>query len=472
VGPVDASTWPPIPRAKTSRLVPRISGLRAFELLARADPRQVLRWVADVWNRDPRRGAASPAPATFERPKTREETRRDPDAGRGARRLRPIVLVVGSWRPPNECHEGVVAWFGGLPERTLRVRLEERSKEAFMETYVGLDLSRKRIDWCAVDERRRPLGEGAVAPQGWGLAQLVRELGSSAVAVIESMNGARCVHDQLELAGWDVRIADAARAKALAPLACKTDKVDARVLAELGARDLVPEIWLPDPRVRSERELARFRIHLVKHRSMLKNRIHASLIAYGIECSVSDLFGRKGRALLDDAALPAAWRDSTEASLRLIESLDAEIDRCMRELSRQTLEHRYLPLLLTIPGIGPVLGYTIASEIGDITRFPSPRKLVGYTGLCPRVYQSGEHDRRGRISKHGPDYLRWALIEAAQTAGRSGHYRDLYQRTRERAGRQRGASIAAVTVARKLAQAIWWMLHRKQPFAPAGADRI
>ena len=81
-----------------------------------------------------------------------------------------------------------------------------------METYVGLDLSRKRIDWCAVDERRRPLGEGAVAPQGWGLAQLVREFGSSAVAVIESMNGARCVHDQLELAGWDVRIAGACAA--------------------------------------------------------------------------------------------------------------------------------------------------------------------------------------------------------------------------------------------------------------------
>jgi transposase len=352
------------------------------------------------------------------------------------------------------------------------VHLEERSKEAFMETYVGLDLSRKRIDWHAVDERRRPLGEGAVSPQGWGLALLVQQLGSSVVAVIESMNGARCVHDQLELAGWDVRIADAARAKALAPLACKTDKTDARVLAELGALDLVPEIWLPDPRVRGERELARFRIHLVKQRTMLKNRIHASLVAYGIECSVSDLFGRKGRKLLADAPLPAAWRDSTEASLRLIEALDTEISRCMGELSRQTLEHRYLPLLMTIPGIGPVLGYTIASEIGDITRFPTPHKLVGYTGLCPRVYQSGERDRRGRISKNGPEYLRWALIEAAQTAGRSGYYRDLYQQTRQRAGRQRGASIAALTIARKLAEAIWWMLHRKQHFAPAGANRL
>ena len=70
---------------------------------------------------------------------------------------------------------------------------------------------------------------------------------------------------------------------------------------------------------------------------------------------------------------------------------------------------------MTIPGIAWVLGYTIAAEIGDIARFPSPRKLIGYTGLCPRVYQSGEPDRRGPLRKNGPDYLRWALIEAAHT---------------------------------------------------------
>lgn len=82
------------------------------------------------------------------------------------------------------------------------------------------------------------------------------------------MTGARFVHDRLEQLGWDVRIADAQKVKGLAPLACKTDRIDARVLAVLGHRDLVPEIWLPDPRVRAERELARYRMHLVKHRSM------------------------------------------------------------------------------------------------------------------------------------------------------------------------------------------------------------
>jgi hypothetical protein len=99
------------------------------------------------------------------------------------------------------------------------------------------------------------------------------------------------VHDQLEELGWEVLIADAAKVKGLAPLACKTDKIDARVLAVLSQRDLVPEIWLPDPSIRRERELARFRLHLVKHRSMLKHRIHATLITFGHPCPVSDLFG-------------------------------------------------------------------------------------------------------------------------------------------------------------------------------------
>jgi transposase len=116
-----------------------------------------------------------------------------------------------------------------------------------------------------------------------------------------------------------------------------------------------------------------------------------------------------------------------------------------------------------------VLGYTIAAEIGDIHRFASPKKLVGYTGLCPKVYQSGATDRRGRLTHAGPKYLRWALIEAAQHACRHPIYRDRYQTTKRRLGKQRGAKVAQVDLARRLAEAIWHMLTRNQPFAAASA---
>jgi transposase len=314
---------------------------------------------------------------------------------------------------------------------------------------------------------------GAVPPDADGLAKLAQRLGDAPVlAVIESMTGARFVHDQLELAGWDVRIADAQKVKALAPLACKTDKIDARLLAELGRLELVPEIWLPDPGVRAERELARFRLHLVKHRTALKNRIHAVLTQHGLPCPLSDLFGTRGKELIGRYSIPEPWRSTVDASLHLIELLDEEVAEQERELRRRGADHRYIRLLTTAPGIGWVLGFTIASEIGEIDRFATPVKLIGYSGLCPRVFQSGATDRRGSLAKNGPRYLRWALIEAAHHAIRDPRYMPIRERARARHGAKRGTKIAAVTVARKLAESIWYMLTRDQPFAPAGADQL
>jgi transposase len=239
------------------------------------------------------------------------------------------------------------------------------------------------------------------------------------------------------------------------------------VLAELSRRDLVPEIWLPTPGVRAERERARFRLHLVRHRIALKNRVHATLLALGRPCPMADLFGAGGRALLQRLGLPEPWAGTLQASLALIDELDAQVSDCERELRRLGADHPYVPLLVTAPGIAWVLGSTIAAEIGDITRFASPKKLCGYTGLCPSVYQSGSRDQRGRLAKNGPKYLRWALIEATTHAARHPCYRDRYQATKQRLGRQRGPKVARVEVARKLAEAIWHMLTRNQPFAPA-----
>lgn len=338
--------------------------------------------------------------------------------------------------------------------------------------YVGLDLSRKRVDFDSLLDGGERYRRGEVPADRDGLRGLVRRLGDAGgpvLAVIESMSGARFVHDELELAGWDVRIADAYKAKGLAPLACKTDKIDCWVLAELARRDLVPEIWLPDPEVRAERELARFRLHLVKHRRSLKNRVHAILFQHGVPSPGSDLFGAGGRRLLARLALPEPWASTLNASLVLIDSLGEQIDACERELRRLGADHRYVPLLMTCPGIAWILAFTIAAEIGEISRFPSPRKLVGYTGLTPKVEQSGERDRRGPLRKNGPHHLRWALIEAAHTAGRDPRYRPIVERMRARHGRKRGSKIAAIEIGRRLSEAIWHMLTHERPFAPAGA---
>jgi transposase len=201
--------------------------------------------------------------------------------------------------------------------------------------YAGLDLSRQRLDVHVMNEAGEPVQVTTAPPDADGLRGLVRqtaEYGEPVAAAIESMNGARFVHDQLELAGWQVQVADAQKVKGLAPLACKTDRIDAWVLAELARRELVPAIWLPTPEVRAERERARWRLHLVRHRVALKNRVHATLLAFGRPCPTSDLFGSGGRQLLDRLRLPEPWAGTTAAAVALIDDLDEQVHGCEREL--------------------------------------------------------------------------------------------------------------------------------------------
>jgi transposase len=275
--------------------------------------------------------------------------------------------------------------------------------------HAGLDLSRKKLDVCLLSGRGVQLEQLVVAPDVESLRRLARRIdevhAEPVSAVVESMTGARLVRDTLEAEGWSVEIADAQKVEGLAPLACKTDRIDSMVLATLSHRDLVPAIWLPDPHIREERELARFRLHLVKHKSMLKHRVHSTLINFGRACPVTDLFGAEGRRLLERLEVPEPWRSNVTASVWLIDEFERQIADTNRRLKEGHADHPYVPLLMSAPGIGWVLAFTIAAEIGEIERFSSPQKLTGYTGLCPRVNQSGDADRRGPLSKHGPRYL-------------------------------------------------------------------
>jgi transposase len=338
--------------------------------------------------------------------------------------------------------------------------------------HAGSDLSRRRLDVCLLSEQGEQVDQLTAPPDVDSLRTLARRIdgvhGQHVCAVVESMTGARLVHDTLEQEGWSVEIADAQKVKGLAPLACKTDEIDSMVLAMLSHRDLVPAIWLPDPWVREERELARFRMHLVKHKSALKNRVHSTVINFGRPCPVSDLRGR------GPPAAGAARRPRTLARQR---DRIGPADRRPRAPDRgdqppAQARPRRPSLRAGAPyRAGDRLGPGVHDRGRDrrIERFSSPEKFVGYTGLCPRVNQSGEKDRRGPLTKHGPTYLRWALLEATMHALRHPAYRERYQLTKRRLGKQRGAKVAQVDVARRLARAIWHMLTRNQEFAPRGA---
>lgn len=336
--------------------------------------------------------------------------------------------------------------------------------------HLGLDLSRKRLDTCLMTDAGEVVATSQEGVDGYSLGRFADRLtgfGEPVRGVIESMTGARFIHDMLEDHGIDIEVADAAKVKGFAPVTAKTDRIDAAVLADLSRRDLIPAIWLPDPATRAARELSRFRIGLVKHRTMFKNRIHSVLMTHGIANPTTDLFGVEGRRLLNDLEVAEPWASNVAEAIEIIEDLNRRIERYRRRIIEMGLSYHYVEQLITIPGVGAVLGLTIAAEIGDIARFGSPQHLVSYTGLAPRVYQSGAVDRRGPLTKHGPKHLRWALIEATTHAARHRAYAERYLAIRQRLGPQRGPKIARIDVARRIAVAAWWMCTRNQPFAPA-----
>jgi transposase len=340
-----------------------------------------------------------------------------------------------------------------------------------MQQFVGIDWATRRARWCAVTPA------GAVIDEDWapadedGLAMLVARLGPQALACVEMMSGAAWVRERLEAAGWTVQIADARKAKAVGSLAAKTDKLDARVLAELARRDLVPQVHVPTFADRELKERLGRRMHLVRLRTSAMNRAHGVLSQFGVTLAFKRLRQPDRDELLIELGVPEVWRRSIAEAVGIVRELDERLIPIEQELRPLARADPRVALLVTIPGIGDLLGLTIASEIGDISRFPTARKLVGYSGLTPRVYQSGQKSRTGKLAKSGSTMLRWSAIEAAQQAWRpSNPWHQLYRDVKERCGGKGNPAKAAV--ARKVLIASWHVLALQQPFnasRPRGA---
>jgi transposase len=338
--------------------------------------------------------------------------------------------------------------------------------------YVGIDWAYRRAAWCARSAGGAISAEGFTPADEDGLAKLVVRLGTDVKACVEMMSGAVWVRDRLRSAGWQVEVADARRVKGIAPLACKTDRVDARVLAELCRRDLVPALWIPSLQERELRERLRRRAHLVRLRASAMNRVYGLGTQWGLRLSADRLRRRDGLEMLTRSDMPTVWQRSIEEALALVELLDQRIAPLDKELTPLARADRDVALLVTIPGVGDLLALTLAAEIADISRFPSARKLVAYAGMAPGVRQSGDRTTSGLpLSKAGSRTLRWAAVEAAQHAWReSNPWHQLYSDLCKRSGKNDAKSA----VARKVLTAAWHMLSLQQPFKPSrprGATR-
>ena len=244
----------------------------------------------------------------------------------------------------------------------------------------------------------------------------------------------------------------------------KTDRLDARTLAKLLWAGELEGVWRPDEHTRVLRRRLTQREQLMRALRRAKNEVHAALMRQlKGRPPMSDLFGVKGRRWLRALELPAEECEVVECSMRHVEFLEAEIAQVESKIAQQMLRSPEARRVMTVPGVNVICAATFLAATGDIARFKTSRRLVGYLGLDPKVRQSGSSQAgRGRISKQGSPMARWALCEAAFNAVRQpGPLHAFYARLRAR----RGHGIATVAAARKLAVLFWCLLTRGENYA-------
>jgi len=261
-----------------------------------------------------------------------------------------------------------------------------------------------------------------------------------------------------------VVVSNPRKTRAIAEAKVKTDKVDARILAQLLAADFLPETWVADDQTRMRRRLVARRTQLVRQRTRLKNQVHGILSRNLVPtCPHADLFSGVGRKSLSGKDLPAdEWR-SVEALLRQLDFHGDELAAVERDIAIDALDDPVVARLMTIPGVDVTVAVSVVAAVGDFSRFPSPDKLVAYLGLNPKVRQSGNSPAmHGRITKAGRSQARGMLVEAAFSAARApGPLRAFYNRIKTR----RGFQVATVATARKLTVLCWHLVTKNQDYA-------
>jgi len=337
--------------------------------------------------------------------------------------------------------------------------------------------SHKHYTWALVqDETGKVLREQRINHTRGALQSFLEGFEPGSPVAVETIGNWYWITDEIEAAGMVPRLVHARRAKVMSGSIDKTDKLDARGLNRLQRSGTLPTVWIPPRGLRDARELPRTRMVLVRQRTKLKNRIHANLAKYGLKTDgATDLFGVRGRRILGQCLkeLPVQTRYATVALLDELDHLHAkiaELEERMRELFSEitALDH-----IMTLPGVGFILGVVILTEVGDVERFPSASHLASYAGMTPRVHASGGRVRYGRTRSDVNHYLKWAYAEAANVAmmHRRRHPQRHVSRLYDRVKPRRGHPKAIGAVGRHLAEATYWMLTKHEPYRDPAAER-
>ena len=317
--------------------------------------------------------------------------------------------------------------------------------------YVGIDLHKKVIVLCVVNQERQVVQRKQLhCSEPDKIRKFFADLGPFQ-AVVEATASYEWLWQLLEPLADRLVLAHPKKMRIIAESTRKTDKLDAKILAEFLALGMVPEAYRPTPRQREHRTLVRHRVYLVRRLTGVKNKIRRILSNYNADRR--DLFSSsEGLQWLKEVKLSAADRlvvDDLVKEWKGQHHRIAHIDQQLKAFAKKgpVVEEEAREVLQSIPGVGTVTVDVVVSELGDVRRFRSQKKVVAYAGLVPGCRESAGKRKDLRITKEGSPLLRWALVEAAWRLVRcSARWRQTFENLRKRCGRKR----AVVAVARRL----------------------
>ena len=321
-----------------------------------------------------------------------------------------------------------------------------------MSRYVGIDLHRRRSVVVILDSDGTKVSSTRIENSPVALATAVVEAGSEPEVVLEATWGWYWAADVLEEAGARVHLAHPLGVKGFENRRVKNDDKDATLLADLLRMGSLPESWIAPRSLRQLRELVRYRHKLSQLRTGLKSQVHSVLGKEGVVPSLTTLWGPGGAWFLDDTPLGEAYEYRIESLRDLIISYDREITELDQRIHLRVRDDVGYRAIQQLSGVGRVFAAVFVAEIGDISRFPHPKRLCSWVGLTPRHRESDDKVHRGSITKQGSALVRWAAVEAVARWRGGAPIRDSYRRIAER----RGTNIARVAAARKLLTLVYY----------------